>query len=369
MHQKQLFQTAIALAIVVVVALPVWADGPSAVAWLRAQQNADGGFGSPGSTAGATADTLLAAAATGDNAINWSQGENTPYTYLEANAESITGIGDMGKVTLALIASSANPRNLGVVDLINKLEGSLGDDGQYGDSSMINDQAYAMLALSSAQRPVPASAVDYMLGKQIADGTWSWNADTAAGTGDNNTAAFAVIALIAAGVPPDHAQIQKTLEHLQGQQNADGGFPYMNPSAYGTDSDANSTAVVMWAIKATGQDPAGNDWKVEGQDGTSTLDKLRAFQNESGAYRWQDAFADDNFLATVQAVIAAELETLPFATMDVGDVGITAIKAPVGEPVTLPETGANLWMGAIALLASGAALTGAGALLRLRKRS
>ena len=369
MHRKQLLHTAIALAIVLVLALPALADGPSAVAWLKSQQNADGGFGAPASTIGATADTLLAVAATGENAIDWSQGENTPYAYLEANAESIVGIGDVGKVTLALIASSANPRNLGVVDLINKIELSLGDDGQYGDSAMINDQAYAMLALSSASRPIPTSAVDYMLGKQIADGTWSWNGDTTAGTGDNNTAAFATIALIAAGVPADHAQIQKTLDHLKGQQNADGGFPYINPSAYGTDSDANSTAVVMWAVKAAGQDPAGSNWKVGGKDGTSALDKLRAFQNESGAFRWQDAFPDDNFLATVQAVIAMELETLPFAAMDVGDVGTTAIETPVGEPETLPETGANLWIGAIALLGSGAALTGAGTFLCLRKRS
>ena len=363
MHRNRTLTVAIALAIVLAVALPVLADGPSAVAWLKTQQNADGGFGSPGSTVGATADALLAVAATGDNATDWSQGGSTAYAYLETNAESITGVGDLGKVTLALIASHKNPRNLGVVDLINKIEGSLNSDGQYGESGLINDQAYAMLALSSARRPVPSEAVNYLLGTQIADGTWSWNGDTTAGTGDNNTAAVAVLALIAAGVPADHEQIQKTLVHLKGQQNEDGGFPYINPSAYGTDSDANSTAVVMWAIQAAGQDPAGNAWKFEGQDGHSALDKLRAFQNDSGSFRWQDAFADDNFMSTVQALIALELKTVPFAWMDVGDVGTTAIE-PVGEPKTLPETGANLWLAAIALLGSGAALAGLGGRLR-----
>jgi len=362
MYRNRILTTTLALAIVLVLALPALADGPATVAWLKAQQNADGGFGTPASAPGATADVLLAAAAAGENGIEWSVDGKTPYTYLAANAEAITAVGDTAKVTLALIASGKNPRNLGVVDLIVKLEGSL-SEGRYGDSGAINDQAYAMIALASAQRPVPAEAVAYLLGKQIADGTWSWNGDTTEGTGDNNTAGMAVLALIAAGVPADHAQIQKTLAHYHAQQNEDGGFPYVKPSPYGTDSDANSTAVVMWAILAAGQDPAGNDWKFEGQDGHSPLDRLRAFQNESGAYRWQDAFPDDNLMATVQAAVAAELLTLPFATQDVGDVGTAAI-----EPPAMPETGADLWIAAIALLGSGAALIGAGVGMRVRRK-
>jgi len=366
MIRKRILTAAIALAIVLTLALPVMADGPSAVAWLKTQQNADGGFGEPESTVGATADVVLAAAATGEDVLAWSQDGNTPYTYLESNAESIAGVGTISKVVLALIAAGKNPRNLGVVDLINKLEGSLGSDGQYGDSGMINDQCYAITALSSAQRPIPAAAVSYLLGKQIEDGTWSWNGDTTVGAGDNNTAAIAVIAAVAAGVPGGNDQIQKTLAHFKEQQNEDGGFPYIKPSPYGTDSDSNSSAVVMWAIRSAGQDPAGVDWKYQGQDGHSTLDKMRAFQNDSGAFRWQDAVPGDNFASTVQAVIALELKTLPFAWMEVGDVGTTSIE-PVGEPTTLPETGGSPWSAAIALLTGGAALVGVG--LRLRRRS
>ena len=366
MIRKRTLHAAIALAIVLTLALPVLADGPSAVAWLKAQQNADGGFGEPESTAGATADVILAAAATGEDVLAWSQGGNTPYTYLESSAESIAGVGTISKVVLALIAVNKNPRNLGVVDLIVKLEGSLASDGQYGDSGMINDQCYALIALSSAKRPIPEAAVGYLLGKQIEDGSWSWNGDTTAGTGDNNTARIAVIAAAAAGVPADNEQIQKALAHFGAQQNEDGGFPYVKPSPYGTDSDSNSTAVVMWAIRSAGQDPAGADWKFDGQDGHSALDKMRAFQNDNGAFRWQDAVPGDNFASTVQAIIALELETLPFAWMEVGDVGTTSVQ-PIDEPALLPETGAGIWSAVLALLASGAALVGAG--LHLRKRS
>ena len=337
------------------------ADGSGAVAWLKAQQNADGGFGIPSSSLGATADVLLAVASTGESAIGWTRDGKTPLAFLEANVELAVKAGDTSKLILALIASGWNPRDLGGIDLIAKLEGMIGQDGKIGtEADFINEHCYAMIALSSAGRAMPAAAVDYLLARQIADGTWSWNGGTTAGSGDNNTAAMAVIALMAADVPADHPQVQKTLQHFKAQQNADGGFPYVKPSPYGTDSDSNSTAVVMWAVKAAGQDPAGVDWKYQGQDGHSALDRMRAFQNASGAFRWQDAIPADNLASTVQALVALELKTLPFATMDVGT---PATSAPA-QPQTLPETGADLWLPTLALLGAGIALVGVGVSLR-----
>jgi prenyltransferase beta subunit len=337
------------------------ADASDAVAWLQAQQNADGGFGSPDSAVGATADALLAVAATGENAIGWAKEGQTTLSYLESNLGGVTKAGDTAKVILALVASGVNPRDVGGMDLVAKVEGMVGEDGKIGgENEFINEHCYAMLALASVQRPIPSASADYLLQKQIEDGTWSWNGDTTPGTGDNNTAAMAVIALIAAGVPANNPQIQKTLEHFQAQQNEDGGFPYIKPSPFGTDSDANSTAVVMWAIKAVGQDPAGDAWKYEGQDGHSPLDRIRAFQNESGAFRWQDAAPDDNLAATLQALVALELKTLPFATMDVG----TPVATAAAGPEVLPVSGANLWQPVTAIALCGAGLAAIGALLR-----
>jgi hypothetical protein len=361
---KWFFAITIALVIALVWAVPALADGPAAVAWLKAQQNADGGFGSPASAVGATADVLIAVAASGDNAIVWAVEGNTALDYLKANVSPTTKAGDLGKVVIALIASGQNPRTSLGMDVLAKVEGMVGEDGRIGgEGEFVNEHCWAIIAMSSARRPVPAAAVNYLRDIQIADGTWSWNGDTAAGNGDNNTAALAVVALIAAGVPAGDAQIQKTIAHFKEQQNEDGGFPYIKPSPFGTDSDSNSTAVVMWAIVAAGQDPAGVDWKYQEQDGHSVMDKLRAFQNEGGAFRWQDAVAADNFLSTVQAAAAIEFKTLPFAWMDVGDM---ATETEVGEPTVLPETGAGVWMAVVALLGSGAALAGAGVALRKR---
>lgn len=369
---KRMSITTIILAAILALAVPALADGPSAVAWLKGQQNADGGFGSPVSALGTTADAILAAAAAGENALNWGNAgkTETPFRtaldYLKANVGPVNKAGLLAKTILALTANGQNPRTILGVDLIARLEGMVGSDGKIGgDADFVNEHCFAMIALKSARRPIPPAAVDYVLSRQIADGTWAWDGGTAAGSGDNNTAAIAVVALIAGGVPADHPQIQKTMTHLKNQQNKDGGFPYISPSPWGTDSDANSTAVVIWAIVAVGQDPAGVDWKYFGQDGTSAFDRLRTFQNASGAFRWQDtggtsSASADNLASTVQALIALQMKTLPFASMDVGET------AEGPAPAALPETGANPWMGAALLLGSGAALAGLGLKLGYR---
>ncbi|NTV78693.1 MAG: prolyl oligopeptidase family serine peptidase, partial [Clostridiales bacterium] len=41
------------------------------------------------------------------------------------------------------------------------------------------------------------------------------------------------------------------LAYLEATQNADGGWPYQNPSDYGTDSDANSTALIIETLIGT----------------------------------------------------------------------------------------------------------------------
>jgi hypothetical protein len=389
MMHKRFLSTVLALIVTLTLTAPAFADGPSAVAWLRTQQNADGGFGSPESSVGATADAVLAVAATGENAFTWSRDGKTPLDYILANIGSVNKAGDLGKVVLALTANGMSPRTVLETDLIKTLEGMVGSDGKIGgDADFINEHCVAMIALSSARRPSNPQAISYLLSKQIVDGTWSWNGDTTEGSGDNNTAAMAVVALAAAGMSADNEQIVKTMDHLKKQQNPDGGFPYINPSAFGTDSDSNSTAVVMWAILAVGQDPAGADWKYFGQDGTSVYDRIVAFQNDSGAFRWQDGTPDDNFMSTVQALIAVQNKGLPFVWFDADQpVKPTPTPEPAPEvatettevttetteattegpePEILPISGAGLWLYAVTLLGSGAVLTGIG--LKLRRR-
>ncbi|MGD2205407.1 MAG: prenyltransferase/squalene oxidase repeat-containing protein [Anaerolineae bacterium] len=336
-------------------------DTAAAQNYLRTQQNADGGFGSgfsPESTVGATADVVLAILAVGGDPSTFDQDGNTPLTYLDANASTAATAGDLSKLIAAAIAAGENPRAFGGVDSVAKLENMIGADGRIGgETDTFVSHLLAVLALASAQRPIPAAAVDYIIGAQQEDGSWAWDgsAETA---GDTNTTAFAVQALIAAGKSPGSNVVTKALAYYKGIQNDDGGWPYQSPSDFGTDTDANSTAVTIQALIAAGIDPAGEAWTTA--EGSTPVAALEALQNESGAFAWQAAVPDDNLLATVQALPALAGKAFPLATMDVGEATVTA-------PTTVPETGGATLSLALPLLLGGLALAGGGLALRRKK--
>jgi squalene cyclase len=302
----------------------------------------------------------LAIVVVGGDPATFDQGGNTPLTYLAANAGNEAIGGDVAKLILAAIAVGENPRSFGGVDSVKKLEGMLGDDGKIGvDTDTLVGHSLAILALKSAQRPIPAASLEYITAAQQENGAWAWDAtdETAA---DTNTTAFVVQALMAAGEQAGSTAVTEALAYYRGIQNEDGGWPYQNPSAYGTDTDANSTAVTIQALIAAGQDPAGDDWILAG--GNSPLAALEALQNESGAFAWQVAVPDDNLLATVQALPALAGRAFPLAMMEVGD---AATDAPL--PDTAPETGASGMNLTLLLVGCGAIVATSGYALS-RKR-
>lgn len=345
--------------------LPVLAaaDTGAALDYLKTQQNADGGFGSgfsPDSAVGSTADAVLAITAVGGDLAAFEQGGNTPLTYLAANAASVAAAGDLAKLILAAIAAGKDPRTFGGVDTVARLESMTGASGRIGtEADIFVGHALAVMALASAQRPIPAAAVDELTAAQQENGAWAWDgtAETAA---DTNSTAFAVQALIASGQPADSDAVSSALDYFRDLQNEDGGWPYQNPSDYGTATDANSTAVVIQALIGAGQDPAGPAWTAAG--GSTPLLALEALQNGSGAFAWQAAMPDDNLLATVQAMPALAGKAFPFATMDVGPAISTA-------PATMPATGAAAPSLALPLVLSGLALGGGAYALHRRKTS
>lgn len=351
-----------ALVALLVGATPVLAasDPAAALEYLRAQQNADGGFGSgfsPDSAVGSTADTVLAIVAVGGDPATFDQGGNTPLTYLETNAAATDTAGDLAKLIHAAIALGENPRELGGVDSVLKLEAMVDADGTIGGQmDTFVSHLLAVLALASAQRPIPAGAVEQIQAAQQESGGWAWDGSAETGA-DTNTTAFAVQALVAAGEPADSDAVAAAMAYYKEIQNEDGGWPYQNPSDFGTATDANSTAVTVQAIIAVGQDPSGAEWTVEG--GQTPLAALEALQNESGAWAWQATMPDDNLLATVQALPAIAGKAFPLAKMDVG-------AAAAAAPVTTPETGGAVASWAWPLILSGLALAGGGYALRRR---
>lgn len=342
-------------------ALPVLAaaDVDAALDYLRTQQNADGGFGSgfsPDSAVGSTSDVVLAIVAAGGDPATFDQDGDSPITYLAANAASTATGGDLAKLIMAAIATGENPREFGGVDSVAKLEGMSDAGGKIGgDVDTFFSHTLAVLALASAQRPIPAAAVDYIRAAQQENGSWAWDG-SAETVGDTNTTAFAVQALVAAGEAAGGDAVTKALGYYESIQNDDGGWPYQSPSDYGTDTDANSTAVTIQAIIAAGRDPAGADWTTG--EGNTPVAALEALQNESGAFAWQAAMPDDNLLATIQALPALAGKAFPLATMDVGE---------AVAPATMPETGGVVLGLGLPLVVGGLALVSGGYVLRRKK--
>lgn len=333
------------------------ADDPHAAAqrsisWLVARQMDDGSF--PGFDAGASADAIFALTSIGVDPNGVLKNGNSPVSYLgnQAAAYAAKSTAAAAKLVLAVVAAGKDPLTFGGQNLVALIANSYNPQtGRYGQDN--TGQALALVALASTGQPIPPAAISALNKAQLADGGWSFDGTVATGS-DTNTTALAIQALVATGAKG--TSTTKALEYLKSQQNGDGGFPYTKSSQFGSDSDANSTAAVIQALAAAGVDPRA--WQ---QSGGEPIGALLALQNANGAFRYQAAQADDNDLATAQAIPALLLKPFPLKTVSLPSVG--AQPAPL--PASLPRTAgadAPVWVVALALL-----LLAAGWLLKLRR--
>jgi hypothetical protein len=280
------------------------AAAEKALAWLRTQQQDDGsfttGFGHP---AGVTCDAALAIVARGGDPGTWRTASGNPsiIEYLTASVdEYAVDAATTGKLIVTVVAAGLEPKNLSGIDLIARLQSFAKGTGRYDPGSV--GQAWAILALTTAGEKVAVDALAVLKGYQLESGAWASPFGP-----DNDTVSYALQALIAGGEPKNSAAIDKALAFFQDQQNDDGGFPAIKPSEWGTDTNANSTASVIMALLAVGENPKGAKWtKGDGNPMTALL----ALQAEDGKIEFQPGVGDP-LLATVQAIPALLNKTLP----------------------------------------------------------
>ncbi|MFD8543832.1 prenyltransferase/squalene oxidase repeat-containing protein [Streptomyces sp. NPDC059649] len=170
-------------------------------------------------------------------------------------------------------------------------------------------QSLALLAQHTVGVRPAAAAVDWLVGQQCADGSYTaFRADPgkacdAKTMRDTNQTAAAVQALAALG---GHGKsVTKAVDWLKSVQNDDGGWSSMS----GSPSDANSTSVVIGALAAAGRKPESVTSKKGGKtpyDGLLTF-RLGCDTKEEGrgAFTFQLKGAAPNADATAAAATGA----------------------------------------------------------------
>lgn len=271
--------------------------------WLRAQQGADGSFGPPGSTA----EAIMAAAANRIDVTTWRHSPSALANMLSSGTSLANGGSDpaagAGKLAVALAAGDG----CWPIGAMKPMDYYAPATGAFGANP--GSQAWAMMGTAALSQTVPASATQYLKTAQKADGGWEWI--TGGGT-DTNGTALAIQALVAAGEPVTSSAIVSGLNYLESAQNEDGGFPYSPTSPWGTDSDTNSTAYVVQALLAAGEDPLTSTWSVVD---SNPIKFLRGMQLSDGSFEWQKGFGASQ-IATQQAVLALLFRPLPVKVAD-----------------------------------------------------
>ncbi|MDQ3045758.1 MAG: terpene cyclase/mutase family protein, partial [Chloroflexota bacterium] len=276
-------------------------DLQAAINWLVSHQAAEGAFTGFSGEAdpGTTSDAVLALAAAGNAGIDVTAPLADARDYLLTQSEEYAsmGPGQAAKLILALYAAGDELSSLDGLDLTTTSQAS----GLYGTG--VFDHALVILALVAMREEVPAGAIETLRATRIEDGSWAYDGATTLGSGDSNTTALVVQALVGAGMVDD-PMIAGAFTYFAETQSAERGFAFN--AAEPLVGDANSTAIVLQAAIAAGEDLDAPEWRAASQ-------ALRQFQNQSGAFRYNEVQLEDNLFATMQAIPALAGEILPIS--------------------------------------------------------
>jgi hypothetical protein len=327
----------------------------AAAHWLAAQVNAQGFVPGPTNDPnfGATLQTAVSLAdvhteeATFDLMVAW-LAANTDAAITNGSANDSAG--NLGWLLMIVEAAGDDPANFGGIDLVARLDATLGlfAPGLYGVDDPTYDGAFrqglALLGLAAHGITPPAAATSWLAGQQCdattpsAEGGWQpYRSDinvpcdapdpnTFVGP-DTNSSAMALQALQAVG---PFAGADEALDFLAAAQGADGGFPFVP----GGEVDPNSTALVIQAIVAGGEDPVSGRWV----NGTATpITSLLSWQlgcsapaADIGAMSSPFSGGSADPVATVQGVWGLQGDPFPVA----GPVTFVAAQDPCAPATT-----------------------------------
>ena len=250
---------------------------------------------------------VMAIAAAGEDPHDWtgSSGQSIVH-YLIAKRDLIdlNKTLDVARFILAMTAAEENPRNINGVDYVAKLK-NLSVNGQIGYEAWVNDDFWAVLALTSAGEPATSTvvheSVEFIKEHQNADGGWGWGRKGVTASDVDDTAA-AIMALVSAGEDRSSEVVENALQYLRDNQRSTGGFPSWDVI------NSNSDSWAMGAIVSVGQNPV--QWQVSS---TNVIEHLLSLQNENGSFNRtsNDSPGIDKAWCTSYAIVALCLNPYP----------------------------------------------------------
>ena len=308
--------------------------------WFQANQEESGNLG--------TDWGMTALAAAGVNAADVSTslvGPSAQDFYLDeweamgpggAGTDAARGIltGVAGGIQPSRLSASSDATKSNLVARIAELF----DGTQIGETGLLNDDIFGVLALHQAGAPQPIlrQIVDYLRTQQHADGGWTWNSSPSA-PADTDMTGSAVAAFCAAGVGVGDPDLQQAFALLHSLQDpATGGF-IAPPESFGIGVNTDTTSWVTSGLIQCGIDPQGPEWTTD--QGKTPLDYLVSLLRPDGHFDWTEEFAGGAFETydSVRPLGGIGFSTAPPARLDGVSPAVRPVTA-VGNGTTVPIT-------------------------------
>lgn len=272
-----------------------------AVAYLKANQRSDGGFGEPGKSSSdqLTAWVVCGLAAAGQDVGALRKNGKSPLDFLASHVGNATKLTDIEKVCLAVACAGGNPRAFGGRDLVAAIQNSMGPDGNIG--GLVNEHCWGIIALAASGVQIPANSKQWLLARQSGtDGGFSYSGNPQSDPDDTGAA---LQALIAAGENARSSAVTRALSYLHFCQAPDGGFAWQTAG-----SNTGSTAWAVQGISAAGEDVSSSAWSSSGK---TPIDFLLKMQQADGHVRYMATSDANPVWMTAEAVPALLKKSYP----------------------------------------------------------
>lgn len=164
-----------------------------------------------------------------------------------------TEVRDWAVATTAISLIGENPRDFSDINFVGTLY-SFFDDEQFGSETRLDDDIFALIALSAAGERnsiINDTAANLMAAQNKEDGGWSWYTEDKSSV---TLTSLAIQAVLASGiVNPDNESVKTATEFLKRNQLSDGGFPYGDQTENRSSPYASALAISALSVSNQSQ--------------------------------------------------------------------------------------------------------------------